>query len=576
MDSMIRLSPEDITTFFLALGLLLGSARVLGEIAIRLRQPSVLGEIMAGIILGPTIFGGIAPEIQQLIFPHEGNFLILFEGLTTLAIALFLLVAGMEVDLSTVWRQGRTAGIIGTTGLVVPFSVGILLGYLAPSTLGAEPGASRLTFALFFATAMSISALPIVARILRDLKIFRSDLGAVIVAAATLNDLIGWIVFAVILSLMGEAGHGPGVGMTVMLTLCFTVGMLTLGPWLMNRMIPWIQANTGWPGGILGFALTGALICGAFTEWVGIHAIFGTFLFGIALGDSKHLREQTRSTIDQFISFIFAPLFFAGIGLKVDFAAHFSILLTLNVILIATFVKLGGSLLGGRLCGLASRESWAVGFGLNARGAMEIILSLLALDAGLIGERLFVSMVIMALVTSLCSGAAIQAILNIRSGSRFLDYLSSNGFRSHLEATTPEGCIEELVGVLSKGSKLDRVRVAKAVWERETLMSTGLSNRLAVPHARLEGLKSPLVAVGFSHVGVDFNSRDGFPTRLIFLILTPAGEHGTQIEILGDIARTFHHSEMVEKALQTNSLTEFRSLVRTHEPDQPDQSRPSG
>jgi len=562
---MAHLTPHEVTHFFLAIGLLLGIARLMGEVAIRLRQPAVLGEILAGIVLGPTLFGGISPDLQQTLFPRVGTFPLLFEGLSALAIALFLLVAGMEVDLSTVWRQGKTASIIGTTGLVVPFTVGSLLGFANPELLGAEQGADRLTFSLFFATAMSISALPIVAKILRDLKIFRTDLGAIIVAAATLNDLIGWIVFAIILSLMGEGGHGPGMGVTVALTLIFAGGMLTVGPWLMNRAIPWVQANTTWPGGILGFAFCGALFCAALTEWIGIHAIFGTFLFGVAVGDSKHLREQTRSTIDQFVSFIFAPLFFAGIGLKVDFAAHFDFVLTLIVLAVATFVKLGGSRLGGALSGLPARESWAVGFGLNARGAMEIILSLLALEAGLIGQRLFVSMVIMALVTSICSGTAIQSILKIRKGTRFLDYLGSNGFRFPLESQTRQGCIEELSGCLCKGSKLSKEQVSKAVWDREMILSTGLANGLAVPHARLEGLKTPMVAIGSSEAGIDFDSRDGMPARMIFLILTPAGEHSAQIEILADIARTFHQPETVERAMRVTSLTEFRSLVKTEE-----------
>jgi Kef-type K+ transport system membrane component KefB/mannitol/fructose-specific phosphotransferase system IIA component len=559
-----KLTSEDLAIFFLALGVLLSVARILGEIAVRWRQPAVVGEILAGILLGPTLFGVLAPDLFQTIFPQEGIFPLLFQGLSTLAIALFLLVAGMEVDLSSVWRQGKTASIIGVVSLLVPFVTGFALGRLAPTALGAEPGADPMTFSLFFATAMSISALPVVAKILRDLELFRSDLGAVIVAAATLNDLVGWIIFAIILSLMGGAGaHVFPVEWTVGLTLCFTFLMLTVGPWLIHRVIPWIQAHTTWPGGILGFSLAGALFCAAFTEWIGIHAIFGTFLFGVALGDSSHLRERTKSTIDQFVSFIFAPLFFAGIGLNIDFGAHFDPLLTVIVLLVATLVKLGGSRLGGYLSGLPAKESWAVGFGLNARGAMEIILGLLALEAGLIGERLFVAMVIMALVTSLCSGTAMQLILKLKKGNRFLDYLPSQGFCATLQATDRQSCIQELSAALCEGTQLDPERTAKAAWSREQIMSTGLPNRMAVPHARLEGIKTGLVAVGFSKSGIDFDSQDGLPARLIFLILTPADDHRIQIEILSDIARTFRDPEMVEKALRSGNFTEFRAFVKS-------------
>lgn len=564
---MGQLTPDDITTFFFALAVLLTVARLLGETAVRLHQPAVLGELLAGILLGPTLFGALAPDLYGEIFPSEGAFPLLFEGMTSLAIALFLLVAGMEVDLSSIWRQGRTAVIVGTVGLVIPFGIGVSLGHLSPTLLGAEPGADTLTFSLFFATAMSISALPVIAKILRDLKLFRSDLGAVIIAAATLNDLVGWLVFAVILSMMGTGdGHGLAVELTLIFTICFAAIMLTIGPWLMHRVIPWIQAHTTWPAGILGFSLAGALFCGALTEWIGIHSIFGTFLFGVALGDSRHLREQTRSTIDQFVSFIFAPIFFASIGLKVDFAAHFDLGLTLIVLAIASFVKVFGCRLGGYLSGLPPKESWAVGFGLNARGAMEIILSLLALQAGLIGQRLFVAMVIMALVTSLTSGTAMQMILQVKKGRRFLDYVPVKGFRRELKAGARRECIDELTRILCEGHHLDAEKVSETVWEREMLMSTGLPNQLAIPHARLDGLKSPLVAVGVSDSGIDFDSSDGLPARLVFLILTPGGEHSIQLEILADIARTFHNPEMVEKVLRAANITEFRALIRTEAP----------
>jgi Kef-type K+ transport system membrane component KefB/mannitol/fructose-specific phosphotransferase system IIA component (Ntr-type) len=564
---MVRLTPDELTAFFFGLGVLLATARILGETAIRFHQPAVLGELLAGVVLGPTIFGAFLPEWQTAVFPAEGNFPILLEGLTTLAIALFLLVAGMEVDLSVVWRQGKVAAIIGSCSLLFPFAFGFLLGYAFPSIMGAEPGGDHLTFALFLGTALSISALPIVAKILRDLKLFRTDLGVLIIAAATLNDLVGWVIFAIILSLMGSAAsHGPSIATTLALTVVFSTMMLSLGPWLIHRTLPWIQANTTWPAGVLGFSLAGALFCAAFAEKIGIHAIFGTFLFGVALGDSKHLRQQTRSTIDQFISFIFAPLFFASIGLKVNFAEHFDPMLTLYVVSAATLVKLLGSRLGGYLSGLSAKESWAIGFGLNARGAMEIILSLVALDAGLIGERMFVAMVAMAILTSLFSGTAIQLILKIRKGHRFLDFLPSKGLLTRLQTRQRRECIVELSELISRSSKLDPDEVAAAVWDREQIMPTGLPNRLAIPHARLADLKEPKVVIGFSEEGIDFDSRDGHLARLIFLILTPKNDPTSQIEILADIARTFQDPEMVGKTLSVESVNELRALIKSEEP----------
>jgi Kef-type K+ transport system membrane component KefB len=165
---------------------------------------------------------------------------------------------------------------------------------------------------------------------------------------------------------------------------------------------------------VLGFALSLTLFGAAFTEWIGVHAIFGSFLVGIAIGDSSHLREQIRAVINQFVSFIFAPLFFASIGLKLNYAANFDWLLTLIVVVIACVGKILGCGVAARSSGMAAAEAWAIGFGMNARGAMEIILALLALQYGVISERVFVALVVLALVTSMMSGPMIQRAL--RSG----------------------------------------------------------------------------------------------------------------------------------------------------------------
>src|SRR5690606_25864823 len=207
----------------------------------------------------------------------------------------FLLVAGMEVELGRVWRQGKAAISVSFWGVVIPFGVGFGAAWLAPRALGSEADADRLIFALFFATALSISSLPVIARPLLDLNLFRTDIGMVIIASAIVQDLVGWIIFAVILGLMGSAGgHGLPIGATIALTLGFAVVMLTVVRWLVHRALPWIQAHASWPGGVLGFALSIALFGAAFTEWIGVHAIFGTFMAGVAVGDSPHLRERTR------------------------------------------------------------------------------------------------------------------------------------------------------------------------------------------------------------------------------------------------------------------------------------------
>jgi hypothetical protein len=187
------------------------------------------------------------------------------QGLTTLAITLFLLVAGLEVDLSAVFRQGRSAICVSLGGIIIPFAIGFGVGWfgpilLSPQVLGQVEGGDRLIFALFLATAMSISALPVIAKTLMDLNMYRSDLGMTVIASAVFDDLIGWVIFAIVLGMMGASGDGYfPIGMTIGLVLAYTAVMLTFGRFVLHRSLPYVQAHTKWPGGVLGFAVALAM-----------------------------------------------------------------------------------------------------------------------------------------------------------------------------------------------------------------------------------------------------------------------------------------------------------------------------
>ena len=561
---MASLSSQEIAVLFLSLGLLLATARLFGEMAKRFNQPMVLGEILAGVFWGPTIVGSLAPQLSGSLFPQQGGGALVLDGMMTLAITLFLLVAGLEVDLSTVWRQGKTAIAVSLAGIIGPFGVGFAAAWFFPQLIGGQTGGpDPLVFALFMGTALSISALPVIIKTLMDLNLYRSDLGMLVVAAAVFNDLVGWIVFAVILGMIGKTNHFS-IGTTIFLTLTFAGGMLTFGRWLINRSLPWIQAHSSWPGGILGFSLSLALFCAAFTEWIGIHAIFGAFIAGIALGDSRHLRERTRATIEQFVSFIFAPLFFAGIGLKVNFVKEFDLLLVVTVLIIATLGKVIGCGLAGRMSGMARREAWALGFGMNARGAMEIILGLLALKYGLINERLFVALVVMALATSLMSGPILQQVLRLKKPNRFTKFTSGRTFINRLKARSRIEAVTELAAVAATACGMEASEISDGAMLREQLMPTGIGNGIAVPHARMRGVSEPVIAVGISAAGIDFDSPDGRPAHVILLIITPAHDDGIQLEILADIAKVFRNEEICNKIVGVESYTEFLALTRSY------------
>jgi len=398
-----KLSHGELIQLMIQLSVMLALGRLMAEVARKFKQPAVVGEIIAGIILGPTILGTISPEWFDVLFPKIGNSTLALDGFTRVAVVLLLFIAGLEVDLHIVFQQGKQALSTSFFGLIIPFFLGFMAPFLFPAFFGDTGGTDLLLFSLFMGTAMSISALPVIVRIMMDLKLFKTRIGMLVVASAMVDDLIGWMIFSVILGLIGK-GRDISIGYTILLTLSFAILMLTLGRGLLNRVLPWVNKKMAWPGGLLSLSMALCFLGAAFTEFIGIHAVFGAFMIGVALGDSEHLSEKAKEIVHQFINNIFAPLFFVGIGLKVNFLINFDPWITLVIIIIAFAGKLIGCGVGARLGGFSRNESLAAGFGMNARGAMEIILGLIALESGLINETIFVSLVIMALVTSISSG----------------------------------------------------------------------------------------------------------------------------------------------------------------------------
>ncbi|MEM9110448.1 MAG: cation:proton antiporter [Planctomycetota bacterium] len=618
------LTPSEITVFLLSLAVLLGAARLLGEFAKKFGQPTVLGEILAGVILGATILGNIAPDTYNNLFPKylndhqskepvfydktdsEGNAYkqavtdpstgetidvtipdrnydedgklgsdgrvpslvkVGLESFFVLCVCLLLLVAGLEVDLSIVTKQGKAAAAVSMMGMIVPFAIGFGVAYLlavsAPGLIGYNVDSDKaMPFALFLGIAMSITALPVIAKILMDMNMFKSDMGMLIMSSAMVNDLLGWIGFAMVLAMILPEGESAlSLQFVIPATLVFVGFMLTVGRWLANKAIPLVQAHTSWPGGILGFVFVLALLCAALTEWIGIHAIFGAFLAGIALGDSKHLTARTRETIEQIVTYIFAPIFFAGVALRIDFINNFDFAIVMIVLVVAIIGKVVGCYFGAKLAGLNKRESWAIGFGMSARGAMEIILGQIALSFGLITEELFVAIVIMAIATSVIAGPLMQKALDRRQQKKFTDLLSSKAFIARLRAVSRQDAIEELSQVAAAVTGHDADMINTAVWEREQTMSTGIGNGVAVPHGRIEGLAKPQLVVGVSPPGIDFDAGDGLAAEIICMLLTPADDQLAQIEMLRAVAEVFNDPARRRAAVEAEGYTQFRAAI---------------
>lgn len=546
----------EIVYFLLGIGAILLIGRGTGEILRKFKQPIVIGEIIAGIILGPTIFGSIFPELYNSLFNYSTATNFAFNGIAELSLVMLLLVLGLEIDLSLALTQGKTASIISILGVVFPFTIGFAAAYFLPYQMGINNIEMRLPFALFIGTALSITALPVVAKALMDLNIFKTEIGLLIITSAMFNDLIGWIIFSIIIGMIGYNAHAMELHWLIVSLIGFVLFVLLVGRKIINYLIPKLEKYTSYPGGILNFIFVLGLFCAAFTESIGVHAIFGAFIIGIAVGDSVHLKQDTREIIQQFVTNIFAPIFFVSIGLRINFIANFDFILIAVFIIMSMSGKMLGSIIGAKLGGIEKDKAIIIGFGLSAHGAIEIILGTIALQNNLIEEKVFVALVIMALFTSITSAPLMGYYLRkSKKASSFVDLLKpENIFFS--DATDKKDIISELCFKISSCHKLSNEKIIKEVFAREKLLSTGLEKHLAIPHAKVN-VPEPIVAVAVHKEGIDFDSHDGLPAKIIILLITPQNDSEIQLKLLAEISGKIGNEEVVNMLIESKNPTEF-------------------
>jgi Kef-type K+ transport system membrane component KefB/mannitol/fructose-specific phosphotransferase system IIA component (Ntr-type) len=570
-------SDHDILIFLLSLAALLASARTLGELGRLLGLPLVVGEIGAGLVLGPTVLGRISPRAQVWLFP-SGTPQSMLGAYTAVAVVLLLVVVGVEVDLGVVRRRGRAALLTGVLGVVLPMFSGFALGLLLPASDLVDP-ARRTIVALLLGVALSISALPVIAKTLLDLGLFKTRVGLLVMAAAMIDDVIGWLALSLLLGPMRGTHVDLGAfARTVAFSALFAAAMLVVGRRLIEGALARLEVAsttaTG-TGRVLSLVILLALFGAATTHALGLHAVFGGFVVGLTVGRSARVRERTRMAIEDFVVNVFAPVFFASIGLRVDFVAAFDLRLCALVLLVATVPKLIGCAVGARVGGMQWRQATAVGFGMNARGAMGIILAEIAHGSGLLRDQMFVALVVMSLVTSLTSGPAMKWLLYREEAEEDVVTLLRRGaFVGELHASTPGDAITELVRAL--GSLLIGMKRAarSAVIERELVAPTGLGDEVAVPHAALDGLARPLLALGLAPRGIDFDAYDGRPARIVFLLLIPRKAYENEVRILASIARATYDARARDELLAARGLDEVvqvlsRSARRIRESQRP-------
>jgi Kef-type K+ transport system membrane component KefB/nucleotide-binding universal stress UspA family protein len=406
-----HLTEIEVLRFLIQFTLLFAIARILADVMKRLGQATVIGELLSGIVLGPSLLGHLAPAAYRMLFPADATADHLLEAIAWIGVIMLLLYTGLETDLGILRGVGRASLTVSILGIVVPWVSGFALGWELPASFLAAPN-QRLIFALFIAVAMSISAVPVIAKILIDLDLMRRDLGLLILAAGIFDDTIGWLMLSIV---AGLAAHGAidlrTLGSILIAVVIFIGFCYYVGGALVLRVMRWIDdralAEHAGMSAMVGIAMACAII----TQAIGIHAVFGAFIAGVMLGRSARLRKSDRTELEATTIGVFAPVFFAYSGLKVDLFTIESLTILGVFIGVAILGKLIGCTAGGLIYGLKPRESLAVAVGMNARGGMGIIVALLGLSLGVLTREMYAIIIVVAILTSLMTPPLLSALL---------------------------------------------------------------------------------------------------------------------------------------------------------------------
>ncbi len=394
--------------FFIAVAVVMLVARLFGMGAVAVGQPRVMGEVVAGIALGPTILGAFLPELQAALFPKD---IIPFLGVVAqLGLIFYMFLVGLEIDLSQLkGRMGQVAAI-SNASVALPMILGIAVALPIFEIVG--PDTKFIAFALFMGVSMSITAFPVLARILVERRMLKRPVGALALACAAVDDVTAWFLIA-LATAVAVAGSASDVIVTILLAIAFCVVMgLAVRPLLARASTAYDEAGTV-PGGWIVLIFAGVLLAAFTTEEIGIALIFGAFVMGLIMPRHAELSEDVTRRVEDFVVALLLPLFFAYTGLRTDIGLLDRPelwLLTVILILVAVVGKMLGAMLAARFTGFDWRSSAVIGTLMNTRGLTELIVLNLALEQGVISEALFAMLVIMALVTTFMAGPALKLL----------------------------------------------------------------------------------------------------------------------------------------------------------------------
>lgn len=411
IQELIKNLTSPLSSLLLQILVILVAARLCGKLVSYFGQPQVIGEILAGICLGPSLLQAVAPVVHTFIFP-EGSVPRLF-FLSQIGIILFMFIVGLELDTKMFRSKARSAVAISTASIVLPFILGSGLAMALFQEYGSQEKGLH-AFVLFMGIALSITAFPVLARIIQEQGLARTQIGTLAITCAAVNDVTAWCLLALVVGLV-QSGSGLGAVATTILTILFTLFMLLVArPLLRDRLGPSSRTEQ-FSATSLSIVFMGLLLSAWITEMIGIHALFGAFLMGLTLPEHDQFKEKLIARIQDITTIVLLPLFFALTGLRTQLGALDDLqswLICLLILLAAIVGKFGGAAIAARFTGHPWRTACMLGALMNTRGLVELIVLNLGYDLGILSPKMFTMMVIMAVVTTMMTGPIVRVLKN--------------------------------------------------------------------------------------------------------------------------------------------------------------------
>lgn len=437
-----QITPHQTQVFLLQIGLLLLLATVLGRLAVKLNLSRVVGELLAGVVVGPSILGHAAPGIQHWLFPAQAEQAHLLDIVGQVGVLLLVGITGAHLDLKSLRRRGATAVKISLAGLLIPLALGIGVAFLLPATMMAG-STTRPIFAMFLGVAMCVSAIPVIAKTLADMNLTHRDVGQLILTAGMVDDAVGWFLLSVVSAMAVGGVHGWKVTLSVGLLIAFIVLAARVGRPMVRRAFQLAGRSDDSGPSVVTAVLV--IIAGAsVTQSLGLEAVFGAFVAGVLVGAPGAAEPARLASLRTSVMWVFAPIFLATAGLRMDLTALAtpSVALAAVVVLaIAIIGKFAGAYVGARTSRLTRREGLALGAGMNARGVVEVVVALVGLRLGVISNATYTVIVLVAIFTSVMAPPLLRramAGVDANAEERLREAAQSQWLESAKEAPSKE------------------------------------------------------------------------------------------------------------------------------------------